>query len=90
VHGEIKPGSLANTSNPFRFPLARADQTERCVSQEALLGSFVPDVLNLTMPCFIYRRAAEKDDDEEVLWALQGVWGAHGLGKGRGEQGDGQ
>ena len=47
-----KQGDLGRKARKERARKARA-QTERCVSREALLGSFVPDVLNLTMPCFI-------------------------------------
>ena len=47
-----KQGDLGSKTRKERARKARA-QAERCVSREALLGSFVPDVLNLTMPCFI-------------------------------------
>ena len=47
-----KQGDLGSKARKERARKARA-RTERCVSREALLGSFVPDVLNLTMPCFI-------------------------------------
>jgi hypothetical protein len=47
-----KQADLGSKARKERARKARA-RTERCVSREALLGSFVPDVLNLTMPCFI-------------------------------------
>ena len=45
-----KQGDLGSKTRKERARKARA-QAERCVSREALLDSFVPDVLNLTMIC---------------------------------------
>ena len=48
-----KQGDLGSKARKERARKARA-RTERCVSREALLGSFEPDVLHLlTLPCFI-------------------------------------
>ena len=45
-----KQGDLGSKARKERARKARA-RAERCVSREALLDSFVPDVLNLTMIC---------------------------------------